>query len=88
MERQIAPLRDEITRLEPENDALVLNSDGYDKLKDFSLTPTDRLVELLKKSVPVDMHQAMGPGLMSLLVKLESCYPQWNTMISLEESSV
>lgn len=43
-----------------DNATIFLNGDGYDKLKDFLSAPTDRLVELLKKSVPVDMHQAMG----------------------------
>lgn len=43
-----------------DNATIFLNGDGYDKLKDFLSAPTDRLVELLKKSVPFDMHQAMG----------------------------
>ena len=43
-----------------DNATIFLNGDGYDKLKDFLSAPTDRLVELLKKSVPVDMYQAMG----------------------------
>ena len=43
-----------------DNATIFLNGDGYDKLKDFLSAPTDRLVKLLKKSVPVDMYQAMG----------------------------
>ena len=43
-----------------DNATVFLNEGGYEKLKDFLSEPTDRLVDLLKKSVPVNMHQAMG----------------------------
>lgn len=43
-----------------DNATVFLNGDGFEKLKDFLASPTKRLISLLKKSVPLDMHQPMG----------------------------